>query len=179
MDGDRSKCFGFVCFKNPDDASRAQQEMNGRLMGSKPLYVALAQRKEERKAQLASQYQKRYCTFPQLVIHYISIDFISKYLRYLLSPIFVQQSNNVISADVIISTSSVYYNYQDSFDDFSQNYQGGQFFTPSNTGFYISPSFTPQSTQNFYTPPQMRPSGRMSQHGRNDSEQNDWSMHGP
>ena len=33
--------------------------MNGRLTGSKPLYVALAQRKEDRKAQLASQYMTR------------------------------------------------------------------------------------------------------------------------
>ena len=30
--------------------------MNGGLTGSKPLHVALAQRKEDRKAQLASQY---------------------------------------------------------------------------------------------------------------------------
>lgn len=33
--------------------------MNGKMMGSKPLYVALAQRKEDRKAQLASQYMAR------------------------------------------------------------------------------------------------------------------------
>ena len=33
--------------------------MNGRILGSKPLYVALAQRKEDRKAHLASQYMQR------------------------------------------------------------------------------------------------------------------------
>lgn len=33
--------------------------MNGRICGSKPLYVALAQRKEERKAHLAAQYVNR------------------------------------------------------------------------------------------------------------------------
>merc|ERR1712001_526031 len=34
-------------------------EMNGRIIVSKPLYVALAQRKEDRKAHLASQYMQR------------------------------------------------------------------------------------------------------------------------
>lgn len=33
--------------------------MNGRICGSKPLYVALAQRKEDRKAHLAAQYVNR------------------------------------------------------------------------------------------------------------------------
>jgi len=33
--------------------------MNGRIVGSKPLYVALAQRKEDRKAHLTSQYMQR------------------------------------------------------------------------------------------------------------------------
>ena len=33
--------------------------MNGRIIVSKPLYVALAQRKEDRKAHLASQYMQR------------------------------------------------------------------------------------------------------------------------
>jgi len=34
-------------------------DMNNKMLGSKPLYVALAQRKEDRKAQLASQYMQR------------------------------------------------------------------------------------------------------------------------
>jgi polyadenylate-binding protein len=34
-------------------------EMNGKIIATKPLYVALAQRKEDRKAQLASQYMQR------------------------------------------------------------------------------------------------------------------------
>jgi len=54
----RSKGFGFVCFTNPSDATCAVTELNGRVMGSKPLYVALAQRKEDRKAHLASQYMR-------------------------------------------------------------------------------------------------------------------------
>lgn len=37
-------------------------EMNGRIVGTKPLYVALAQRKEERKAILTNQYMQRLST---------------------------------------------------------------------------------------------------------------------
>ncbi|EAT37709.1 AAEL010318-PA [Aedes aegypti] len=55
----RSKGFGFVCFSAAEEATKAVTEMNGRIVGSKPLYVALAQRKEDRKAHLASQYMQR------------------------------------------------------------------------------------------------------------------------
>ncbi|XP_019498103.1 PREDICTED: polyadenylate-binding protein 1 isoform X2 [Hipposideros armiger] len=59
MEGGRSKGFGFVCFSSPEEATKAVTEINGRIVATKPLYVALAQRKEERQAHLTNQYMQR------------------------------------------------------------------------------------------------------------------------
>ncbi|XP_047326593.1 polyadenylate-binding protein 2-like [Impatiens glandulifera] len=51
-----SKGSGFVAFSTTDEATRAMDEMNGKMIGKKPLYVAVAQRKEERRARLQAQF---------------------------------------------------------------------------------------------------------------------------
>ncbi|KAG4200331.1 hypothetical protein ERO13_A05G204300v2 [Gossypium hirsutum] len=53
-----SKGSGFVAFSTPEEASRALAEMIGKMVVSKPLYVALAQRKEERRARLQAQFSQ-------------------------------------------------------------------------------------------------------------------------
>jgi len=54
-----SKGFGFVCFSAPEEATKAVQELNAKMVGSKPLYVALHQPKEQRKAQLETVFAQR------------------------------------------------------------------------------------------------------------------------
>ncbi|EPS62510.1 hypothetical protein M569_12280, partial [Genlisea aurea] len=53
-----SRGSGFVAFSTPEEASQALAEMNGKMVVSKPLYVALAQRKEERRARLQAQFSQ-------------------------------------------------------------------------------------------------------------------------
>ena len=54
-----SKGSGFIAFSSPEEATKAVTEMNGKMVNSKPLYVALAQRKEERQARLKAQFAQR------------------------------------------------------------------------------------------------------------------------
>lgn len=51
-----TKGAGFVAFSSPEEASIALKEMKGKMIGKKPLYVAIAQRKDERRAKLQAYF---------------------------------------------------------------------------------------------------------------------------
>ncbi|XP_047309347.1 polyadenylate-binding protein 2-like [Impatiens glandulifera] len=60
-----SRGSGFVAFSTAEESSRALLVMNGKMVVSKPLYVAIAQRKEDRQAKLQAQFsQMRPMTMP-------------------------------------------------------------------------------------------------------------------
>jgi polyadenylate-binding protein len=52
MEDGRSKCFGFVCFSTPEEATRARENMNRKPVGAsqKPLHVVLWEPKDARVA---------------------------------------------------------------------------------------------------------------------------------
>jgi polyadenylate-binding protein len=54
-----SKGFGFVCYATPDEATKAVTELNGKIIMNKPIYVALAQRKDQRRQQLEAIHAQR------------------------------------------------------------------------------------------------------------------------
>ncbi|CAA7018669.1 unnamed protein product [Microthlaspi erraticum] len=64
-----SKGVGFVELSTSEEASAAMLKMNGKMVGKKPIYVSLAQRKEERKLHLQPQFSDVVLPTPLPYLH--------------------------------------------------------------------------------------------------------------
>ncbi|CAN7132712.1 polyadenylate-binding protein 2 [Brassica rapa] len=53
-----SKGSGFVAFSTPEEATEAMSQLSGKMVESKPLYVAIAQKKEDRRVRLQAQFSQ-------------------------------------------------------------------------------------------------------------------------
>lgn len=91
---EKNKGFGFVCFKNPEDAEKAQRDLNGKkLWEALPsLYVSFAMKKEERHEHLirqreellkSSYKQTIFCKIKEGVLINSNDDLISEIMLYL------------------------------------------------------------------------------------------------
>ncbi|KAI3721370.1 hypothetical protein L2E82_32380 [Cichorium intybus] len=66
---------GFVAFSTPEEASQAAK-MSGKMVVNKPLYVALAQRKEERRAKLQVALSISFIEAAQSTYHFMQTSFV-------------------------------------------------------------------------------------------------------
>ncbi|KAK7410053.1 hypothetical protein VNO78_00533 [Psophocarpus tetragonolobus] len=77
-----SRGSGFVAFSTSEGATRALTQMNGKMVAGKPLYVALAQRKEERRARLQAQFSQARPVAPRMPLYPVGAPGIGQQFLY-------------------------------------------------------------------------------------------------